>query len=299
MSVKDPITGPAARPDRLHYAVGALLGADDFVDEQAYHRGRLARALGYLGGTGTVAGLRVEVRPPSPGDPRAAEDGEQVRVRPGVAVDPHGRLVELAEPACTRLNRWLSSVPAAVRQTGYVTVADAVARGHLASEGDWAAAGLFVVDVFLRFHPCERGFTPSFAQGPYAALDAVSPARVRDGAELSLVLRQETPAPVPDDPWPVPADPALRERALQDAVLDGWREGTEHFDARGARRLAEHAEGQDGSEVLLARLLVPARPRPAGGGTEYVRAATGSVTLDNHLRRFVYPSGALARWIDG
>jgi hypothetical protein len=48
----------AERPDRPFYATGVLLDAEDFLDEQTYHRGRLARALAYLHGTGTIAGSR-------------------------------------------------------------------------------------------------------------------------------------------------------------------------------------------------------------------------------------------------
>ena len=44
--------------DRLYYAMGVLLDATDFDAEQAYHRGRLARALSYLHGMGTAAGHR-------------------------------------------------------------------------------------------------------------------------------------------------------------------------------------------------------------------------------------------------
>ena len=72
----DPLAGVLA-PDRVFYAEGVLLSAADFEAEQAYHRGRLARALAALHGSGTVAGLRViwqaarpaEVGPPAP--PRA------------------------------------------------------------------------------------------------------------------------------------------------------------------------------------------------------------------------------------
>ena len=51
---------PAERPA---YATGMLLDAQDFADEQAYHRGRLARALLFLAGSGTLAGLAVSHQP--------------------------------------------------------------------------------------------------------------------------------------------------------------------------------------------------------------------------------------------
>ncbi|MGA7830725.1 MAG: hypothetical protein WCA21_07185 [Terracidiphilus sp.] len=50
---------PPPAPSRVYYALGRMLGVDDFQAEQDYHRGSLARALLQLCGTGTVAGLNV------------------------------------------------------------------------------------------------------------------------------------------------------------------------------------------------------------------------------------------------
>jgi hypothetical protein len=48
-------------PNRVYYSLGRMLGVEDFQADQDYHRGRLARALLQLCGTGTVAGLNVSV----------------------------------------------------------------------------------------------------------------------------------------------------------------------------------------------------------------------------------------------
>ena len=45
-------------PERVNYATGVLLQAEDFRDEQTYHRGRLATALRHLVGFGTRRGPR-------------------------------------------------------------------------------------------------------------------------------------------------------------------------------------------------------------------------------------------------
>ena len=84
----DPLYArPAA--ERPSYATGMLLDAQDFTDEQTYHRGRLARALASLTGGGTLAGLRVSHSPATGGpSPRP----EEIRVEPGLAVDRLGRL---------------------------------------------------------------------------------------------------------------------------------------------------------------------------------------------------------------
>lgn len=56
----DPLSPPQA-PNRVYYSLGRMLGAEDFQADQSYHRGRLARALLQVCGTGTVAGLRVRI----------------------------------------------------------------------------------------------------------------------------------------------------------------------------------------------------------------------------------------------
>jgi hypothetical protein len=52
---------PPPALSRVYYALGRMLGAEDFQSDQDYHRGSLARALLQLCGTGTVAGLYVTV----------------------------------------------------------------------------------------------------------------------------------------------------------------------------------------------------------------------------------------------
>ena len=97
----DPLyAGP--QPERAAYATGMLLDVQDFLDEQTYHRGRLARALAFLAGGGTLAGLEVTHRPAD------ADQAEEIKVAPGIAVDRIGRLVEIPRPACLRLDRWFS-----------------------------------------------------------------------------------------------------------------------------------------------------------------------------------------------
>ncbi|HEY0015726.1 MAG TPA: hypothetical protein VGC13_05385 [Longimicrobium sp.] len=315
--IKDPLLDRLLRPDRVAYANGALLGAEDFAAEQSYHRGRLARALAYLHGTGTIAGLRVQVRPPAVG-PDAGE-GEQVRVEPGVALDPAGRLVEVPDAVCTRLGRWLRASRPEDRAGAYWEWTAAVAAGIAQDSspgktrdynGNEQARpeGVFVVDVFLRFHPCERGYTPAIASGPFDALDAVAASRVRDGAELSLLLREEKAEdgdeqlqapPLPGPQWPeLPpgTGPDGRGAAIHEDILDAWREGNEFSTRVGSRRLREHAITQDGLEVFLARLVVPART----SDNQRLHDDTKRVISVNNLaRRFVYSAGALARWITG
>ena len=323
MSHPDPLTTPTT-PDRVFYAPGILLAADDFQAEQLYHRSRLARVLAYLHGSGTAAGLWVYREPlPSP-DP--AEDGppeaaDRLVVEPGLAVDSLGRLIEVPRPACLRLNRWFLAQP----------------QDDLFLNPAFEAV---IADVFIRFVTCDRGKTPAFAAGPFDALDAVQPSRLRDGYELTLRVRQEdnpllprifwqiedtSPAPAPpeepaepEEPE-VPAEPASPEtppqptqrdqrdqqaRALSDpdqrlqalrhnTLFNAWAEGTAHRDDTSSSSGNPHEPGP--TEVFLARLTLPATRSEGRVQRDFSR----DVEIDNYSRLFVYPTGALAEWGEG
>lgn len=300
---KDPLEGENT-PDRVYFATGMMLDAGDFLDEQAYHRGRLARALAFTHGTGTVAGLNVGYRLRSGAGGGAVEE---LVVSPGLAIDRQGRLIELRREACIRLDRWYAEQAESKDHAAVEALAQAWAAQ--ADHGVAAAAWDGVVaDVFVRFAACERGKTPAFAEGPFDALDAVQPSRVRDGYELQLILRPEDNLPqrVPPQGWPSFADtddPAQRRRKLQDAILTGWPGNAatpteppalDEYPANQADRLA----------VFLARVVIQAAqpnpgrapvrtPRPAPPQTDADAGAV--VKIDNHLRLFIYMPQALAR----
>lgn len=294
----DPLASvePLARDavlDRVFYATGILLAANDFDAEQTYHRGRLARALTYLHGSGTVAGLRVVVVPAlNAGDDPAFPNGrgEELRVEAGLAVDRLGRLVEIPRAACLRLDRWYNGEPDVDR---------------LRSALHGAPDDGVIVDVFVRYVTCDRGKTPAFAAGPFDALDAVQPSRLRDAYELTLVPRAEASPPLPDTtdaappplpPTPLDPDIGVNRAALQEAIFDGWREGTQWWTDRGPVRLREHVVGQDPTSLFLARLVLPATAAPTADARP-VRTAGATVRVDNVSRRFVYSTAALARWL--
>lgn len=271
-------------PDRVSYDEGVLLDALDFRAEQSYHRGRLARALTYLFGTGTAAGLEVVwEKPLSPGTDTHFPDGreERLRLRPGLAIDRLGRLVEVPRDWCVRLDRWYRSHDPAKLDAAYRQ-----------------ARGTVVADVFLRFLTDERGRTPAFASGPFDALDATVPSRLRDAFAVDLVLRPETNPPRPQGPWPdlSQGTPGERRDALHTSLLHGWRGGTGFLDDQGRLTpLAEHVPGQDTTSVFLARVSLPADPAESSSGRPVRKDPfTVDVGVDNLLRRFAYPAGALA-----
>jgi hypothetical protein len=287
----DPILKNSS-PDRLHYSTGELLGADDFRAEQSYHRRQLAKTLLHFHGSGTVAGLGVIARH-QPG-PNGAPDEVHLEVRPGLALDRAGRLIEIPREACLRLRRWFEFI---ARQLPDSTGADA---------SDLRAAfrnGVVVADIFLAFHPCDRGYTPAFASGPFDALDASQPSRIRDAYELSLVLRFEADMDLPRafDPWAaiLGGTPAERLASAQLASLNAW-DTLALPPTDDAADFHENPAGVDPTAVLLARLRIPAGPPPDAASAplpNWSAAAWPSenANLDNTVRNFLLPPAALRR----
>lgn len=283
MTTRDDDMTTREEPDRVFYATGVFLDAEDLAAEQRYHRGRLARTLGYLHGTGTIAGLRVDW------------DGatEELRVQPGLAIDRLGRMVEVPRRACVHLLDWLE-------QQRQEALADPGVTHPvtLAVSPDGTA---LQVDVYLRFTVCERGRTPAFATGPYDAIDASVPNRLRDAYELTLELRGFD-APTPTNPWPSrgagqPLADFLTD--LHDFALDeAWVHGTDW--PGGA---LPHDAGTTGTDdptaVFLARVTVPVAI-DSDGLPAWTRTAgaLNPAVPDNHLRRFALGGPALARWIE-
>lgn len=259
-------------PDRVFYALGQMLSVQDFDDEQTYHRGRLARSLFYLQGSGTVAGLKVLYQGPK-------GPNEEIQVTAGMAIDRLGRVIEVPRQACILLDRWYNAHAGQTPQTDLVFNAN---------------AGGVIVDIFIRFVPCERGKTPAFASGPFDATDAVSPSRIRDGYQLDLIIRKEPTPPLPVNPWPDLSsitNISDRRTALHQAIFANWREGPDSRDENGnLKQLPEHAPEQDTLSLFLGRFVIAAT-----AGNPPVR--TGPVgPPDNDSRAFVYPTPALARW---
>jgi hypothetical protein len=265
----DPLAAPL-RPERVNYATGVLLQAEDFQDEQTYHRGRLAMALRHIAGFGTIAGLRVRA-------PEAGDNDLELRIEPGVALDRYGRLIELGEPYCIRLAHWF-----AAQETGKLRTAV-----HRAPNVGFPVA--VVADVFLSAKDCARGMTPSVASGPFDALDALVPARLAEEPQLVLVLRAEAdPIPSPTNHWPDAA--ASRDDKLN-AVLGSWDTGLTGAGDEELDPLAEQVAGTDLSAVLLARVAIPVQL--AADAPSSVRPAIDAArpSVDNRVRPFIFLPG--------
>ena len=281
------------RSDRLHYATGEMLGADDFRAEQLYHRRQLAMALRFLCGSGTLAGLKVAAVPgdPDEDDPANLTD-VKIQVNPGLAIDRVGRLVEVPVPVSLRLKKWFSYI-IDPEKTGEPHAADRLAAVYHSPTKTVAA------DVFIKFYPCERGWTPTFATGPFDALDASQPSRVRDAYELRLVLCKVTDFPEAYDPWGTVTDSATKTE-VQDAILAAWetlqppKEGTGGFNE-------VPAELEDPTAIRLARLTVPVISAGAPATVEDLDWTVETWTqeplslVDNSIRNFIVPPALLRR----
>lgn len=306
---RDPLEAPAITgPTRLNYLQGTLLDSADFEHEQRYHRGRLARGLEYLFGPGTVAGLDLRWR---------ASD-EEIQVTPGLAIDPLGRLIEVPRSQCIRIRRWFRSQRAEDLQRSWI---------------DEFGQAVVIADLFIRARVVEQGRTPRFAEGAFDALDATGPARLQDGFELGLVLREEAgarrlglsdPSSDPEDvvTIPVPDGDEIRLALppgelppLQELILGLWRDDESAWENGRPPRLTEHLQprvqvidgdqtliGRDPTALMLGRLAIP------------VDAVEGSVPVDRgemplfdqaspideyrrgkFVRRFVYAHGHLTQ----
>jgi len=267
-------------PDRLYYALGALLDEDDFTREQTYHRGRLGRGLAYLHGAGAVAGLEASIE---------EHDGEDVlMVSAGMALDRLGRIVEIPKAACLRVGRWFES-----------QLADPIGHDRLVNSFRSRSGGDpdgVIVDVFVKFAVCERGKQPAFAGGNFDALDAIAPSSLRDSYQLELVIREEAVPPVPVHGFPDLSGMTagqMKQRVLQYKLQDAWKESAAWSGpGKTLTLLAEHVQDQDGTEVLLARLIIPATTPPLQ------RDANVDIVVDNAIRQLVFSTSELAWLID-
>ena len=87
---------------RVNYTFGMVLGVDDFKQEHAWLAGRYERALRETIGYGIVSGLDVIQQVDG------ATGAIEVRIAPGLAICPDGKLVAVAAAQCATLDEWLS-----------------------------------------------------------------------------------------------------------------------------------------------------------------------------------------------
>jgi hypothetical protein len=121
---------------RVNYFSGQLLSAEDFEQEQQYHRTRQRRHNRLLHGAGIVHGLDVSVAPGKAGA------GPVVTVSPGIAIAPDGEELVVCEEATEPVGTGTASrfvtvglvehrTTARVEESAAITVRQDVSPGHL------------------------------------------------------------------------------------------------------------------------------------------------------------------------
>jgi hypothetical protein len=80
--------------NRYHF--GMLLGVADLEADQAYHRGKAWLHNSWLHGSGCIWGLEVRIE----------ESRNEVVVKPGLAMDGHGRELSVSADMCVDITRW-------------------------------------------------------------------------------------------------------------------------------------------------------------------------------------------------
>ena len=156
----------------LRYHFGMLLGVDDFTTEQRYHRAKMRLHNAWLHRAGVVWGLEVT----------AELDRREVRVAPGLALDPTGRELHLDALSCVDVAAWLDKQDPApeTRETG---------TGALQLDAH----------VELRFCACATRQVPAISDPCEGADTDTAYSRTFETVEIRLVpgLAELPPPPYP------------------------------------------------------------------------------------------------------
>ncbi len=157
-----PLTQQMLDPTkRVNYTTGLVLGVDEFEQEQLYFIERDRLHSRSLHGYGTVCGLHVS-QGGTPDDP-------EIRVAPGVAVNPQGQSIRVPLAQCALLNAWLAHNT------------DKVAE-HLGSP----PASHLALYVTLHYRECETDFVPIPGEPCRTQKDSMAASRIADDFGLSL-----------------------------------------------------------------------------------------------------------------
>ncbi len=152
---------------RVNYALGLVLGEDEFRQEQFYLRERDHRAVRALHGYGTVAGLGVTIG-----------EGQTAVVHPGLAVDPPGRFMCVSSEQCADLPAWLAAHRDDVLQ-------------HIGSSP--GLPGKLDVYVVLCYRECATDKVPLPSEPCQSDEESMAASRLMDSYELKLVFEPPVP----------------------------------------------------------------------------------------------------------
>jgi hypothetical protein len=177
---------------RVNYTFGLVLGQDEFQQEQAYfvERGRVHQRA--LHGYGTVSGLQVTVA-----DTPA---GPELRVSPGIALNPRGDEICVQDLMCAKLNAWLLTNKNALQDFGF------------------AAPGNLNLCVAICYRDCLTDTVPVPSEPCRTQKDSMVASRILDSFELKICLNMDKPVPsLPSLPSPVVSSLCFRPADFEDA----------------------------------------------------------------------------------
>jgi hypothetical protein len=224
----------------LRYHFGMLLGEDDFRTEQRYHRSKMRLHNAWLHRAGVDWGFRVE----------PVLDRRELRVWPGLALDPTGRELHLDVLCCLDVGAWYDEHEDEVEATDLEGAAEGVR---------------FDAHVQVGFCGCATRAVPSIAdpcEGSGSETDTAF-SRTFETVEIRLV-----PGLAPQDPPPYPRLRLLF--GLTDGVPEDLADRADVLAARDA--LLSVPPDERANELLrvfreLAALdTVAAEPARAGDG---------------------------------
>lgn len=198
----EPATALAsAEPDpsqHVNYALGMVLGREDFMQEFAYLAGR-AHWLAREGvGFGTVSGLRVHVE-------SGGAEGPRLHVAAGAALVPGGRLVCVGSEQCATLNRWLAKKENAALVTALLhstsppssPPSSPPASPPTSPPGSPPGSGRVALYLTLCHAECTTRPVPIPGEPCRPADELMAPSRVAD--DFRLELRAAPPAQAEED----------------------------------------------------------------------------------------------------
>jgi hypothetical protein len=185
-----PTPTPLNPSKHVNYALGMVLGVDDFRQEFAYHAGRDKWLARDMLGAGTVRGLDVSVQ--------SAGQTTELVVKPGVALTTHGQIVRVPTAQCAVLDDWVSANQTTVATNVRVGSPPGSPPASLSGSPPGSPGrGTVTLYTVLRYKHCLTDQVPIPGEPCRTANDAMAASRVTDDFSLDLSLAPPAPTEEP------------------------------------------------------------------------------------------------------
>lgn len=182
---------------RVHYSTGLVLGVDEFNQDQAYFMERDRLLTRALHGYGVVQGLRAHLEAPNA---NSTDEPAQIRVEPGLAIDPSGQHVCIDRPQCAVVRDWLAQHDPSAVFPAYASDTGGGSNGDGGSnDGDTTPdvePKEVCISVVLRYGTCETDFVPIPGEPCRSAEESTAASRLADDFSLALEFEDDRPPQV-------------------------------------------------------------------------------------------------------